>query len=207
MKIKFFVLFILFILPLIYVSPVQCGGNQTLSVIVTSDKNVYKKGEPINITVKFKNNGNEDVLLVAHLDGSEQNFRYPRCFFTVKNSKGKIIENSLKNCKTTDPITSGAFYLIRKGDTFNMYNPYRIDMFKSSITNKPDEYTITFTYSTAASREWQWYGPYSDEYWASRNTNEFWSKREGEVLKVRDLLKKVPVLTAISNTVKIKVIK
>lgn len=193
---------VLLVAVLVLMASIGYCQEQPLQLTIKSDKEKYEVGEVIIIDAIFKNNSNKSILIVTPQDGSDSKLRYPYCIFEVKDSHNKIVEDKGR-CLTTDPLTLKSFYEIQPGRTFKLYRDgYRLDRSKDISA---DSYVITFSYSTDAEKESQWFGRYSDEYWINRNNNEFWKKREAEIEEINKMLKKVPALNLTSNSITIEV--
>lgn len=176
-----------------------------VEISVFSNKNAYLISEPVILNATIKNNTKEEILFVGPQDGSENKFRYPFCYFEVKDKNGEIVKDDYPACKVVNPLTKEAFHIIKHGGIYDFFEDgFNLSRIK---TLKPGIYLITLYYSTDAKKESQWYGLYADDYWETRNTNEFWKKREKEMKEIRGMLKKVPVLNMKSNTITIEIIK
>ncbi len=175
-----------------------CGEDRgPVSVRIRPSSGAYAVGEPVIIEAEIANHSSRDILIVAPQDGSEQKFRFPKCFFEVKNKNGILLKDTAIACKVTDPLNREGFVRVPSGSAVRLYRQgFDLSRLKDFSAGK---YSVRFYYSTAARKDWQWYGPYSDEYWAGRLQNDFWSKRASEDRLVSRLLKKVPRLELVSN--------
>jgi hypothetical protein len=162
-----------------------------VEIFLRSEKIKYFIGEKVLLTVDIRNNTRRDIVLVKPQGGSERGWRYPFCVFSVNCSSSESREDiHVPACKTVDPLSTEAFFVVPSGRTVPLYAG-GYEMNRDFKLDKPGVYSVIFRYSTVAAGEWQWYGAYTAEYWKDRNSNEFWKKREKEILKNRDELKKV----------------
>jgi hypothetical protein len=166
-------------------------------VRISPARESYIVGQPVIIEVEIVNDSSRDILIVVPQDGSEQKFRFPKCFFEVKKEDGAVLKDTAIACKVTDPLNRDGFARVKAGGKLRFYRQgFDLGTFKYFAAGR---YSVRFYYSTAAQKDWQWYGPYSDQYWRERMNNEFWSKRAAEDGIVSRLLKKVPPLELVSN--------
>jgi len=205
---RIFIIILLLAIPIICFAQdaiTKASPEQPLQLSISSDKQVYRTGEAIIINVEMKNNSEEDILIVLPSDGSEARFRYPHCYFEVKNSKGELM-GLRPRCGVTDPLTVDAFYKLKSNEAMQLHQPwldaYRLDSFMNIPVGN---YSIVCYYSTDTENEGRWHGKYSDDSWEEdRKSNEFWVKRKEEIDKISRLLKDVPRLTLTSNTITIE---
>ncbi len=179
--------------------------EDAFSINLSSFRYSYRPGEEIIVNAKVNNNMNTPALLVRCLDGSARGLRYPQCVFEIKDSSGKTPENIFAPmCKVVNPLTPDDFIDVPPGGSAELFDGGFVFSNAFKLV-KPGKYYIFIRYSTVALKEWEWYGMYSDEYWNSRNSNEFWKKREKEIIKNRDLLKKTELVSFKSNTIEIEI--
>jgi hypothetical protein len=179
--------------------------NGKYEISIFSDKNTYFSGEPVIVNADFKNNTHKNILIVFPQDGSENKFRYPYCYFEVLDQEESIVPDCSPACKVVNPLVKQAFRDIKPGKSESFFEDGFI--LTRNITLKPGRYRIRLFYSTAADKESQWYGLYSDDYWTEIYKNEFWKKRKAEMAENRKLLKKVPKLEIWSNTITIDIVE
>jgi uncharacterized membrane protein YkoI len=179
--------------------------EDAFSISLSSSKYSYKSGEEIIVNAKVNNNMNKQALLVRCLDGSVRSWRYPQCAFEIKDSSGKTPENIfVPMCKVVNPLTTDDFIKVPPGESAELFDGGFVFSNAFKLV-KPGKYYVFIRYSTVTLKEWQWYGLYSDEYWNSRNSNEFWKKREKEIIKNRDLLNRIELVSIKSNTIEIEI--
>lgn len=173
-----------------------------VQILIGSEKTEYRFGDPVLIGVSVKNLTGQRITLARPLDQFESRFRYPHCIFELRNERGETVKPAWVGDKPPDPITRQAFFSLDAGQEGALYpQGFRLD----SILPDTGIYSITLRYSTFAEKEWEWYGPYSDQYWENRHTNSFWKAREPEILEVRKLLKKLIRVAVSSNSLPIKI--
>jgi len=187
------------ILLIVFFAKFIFAGQSDYELSVSSNKETYITGDPVIVNADFKNNTSKDVLIVFPQDGSENKFRYPYCYFEVADEYGNIVPDDSPACKVVNPLVKGAFRSIkpRKSESF-FEDGFVLNRNK---TLKPGRYKIRLFYSTDASKESQWYGLYSDDYWREIYKNEFWLKRKSEMAEIRKFLKKVPKLSIWSDSI------
>jgi hypothetical protein len=182
---------------LIFTAAFGREDDGSLRVRIRPVRESFTVGQPVVIEVEMCNDSSRDALVVAPQDGSEQKFRFPKCFFEVKKEDGTVLKDTAVSCKVTDPLNRDGFARVKAGGKLRFYRQgFDLDKLKNFSAGK---YSVRFYYSTAARKDWQWYGPYSDEYWRERMKNEFWSSRAPEDGIVSRLLKEVPRLELVSN--------
>ena len=190
-------------LSLSYVAYCQ-EAQQPLKIIINSDRDLYAAGDPVRLNVKLANISKKPVWVARPQEGSEQACRYPYCIFDVLDAKGQPVKDFQAACKTVDPLFKDGFARLKPGETIELYpDGYRLDRVKSMPEGS---YTIIFSYSTEAKKESEWFGPYADDFWAGRNKNEFWRKREGKIKEANKFIRRLERLTVSSNPVIINVI-
>ncbi len=179
--------------------------EDAFSISLSSSKYSCRPGEEIIVWAKVNNNMKTPTRLVRCLDGSARGLRYPQCVFEIKDSSGKTPDNIFAPmCKVVNPLVPDDFIDVPPGESAELFDGGFVFSNAFKLV-KPGKYYIFIRYSTVTLKEWEWYGMYSDEYWNSRNSNEFWKKREMEIIKNRELLKKIELVSIKSNTIEIEI--
>jgi len=125
------------------------------------------------------------------------------CLFHCIGFNGAILNDSRLWCKTVDPLTTDGFRRIMPEEVLSLFpDGFAIGPFLQGHTG---DFSLVCIYSTKASREAEWFGLYTDEYWKNRNRNSFWKSRKSEIAKVQKLLRKVLRVTLVSDTLNIRV--
>ncbi len=176
-------------------------GPGILSVRAWMDREVYRAGENVSVSVEVKNLSGKALLLVRPQEGSERKIRYPYCLFEVRNARGEEVAMKYPIDKTVAPLEPGAFFEVKPGEVTRLYaTPYSLS---EHMKLEPGAYILVFSYSTSSPKESRWYGLYTDDYWdGERKGNEFWKKRGAQMTKNRELLSRVPSLTISSKEVR-----
>ncbi len=165
-----------------------------LSIVLSTPKDVYRAGQPVEISIEVCNISKSSVPIVGVLDGSETGVRFPKYLPEIKSS----IEFELPEmevCGTTAPLRSVDFRLLKPKECFDpakstgdaSYLP--LFTFNNFRPSKTGVYEFSLTLSTESARPEQWLGIIG---------------YPGEE-KVLELLKEVPHLTIKSNVLTIKV--
>ncbi|MBN1893904.1 hypothetical protein JW906_05395 [bacterium] len=179
------------------------GDANILRLSLRGNRTVWCHPDSVRIHVWMKNVSADPISIVLPQDGSGQKFRYPHAFVIVLDSAGEILKDSRPCCKTVDPLTSDGFRRILPGESVPLFpDGFAIGPFLKGLAG---DFSLVFVYSTQASREAEWFGLYTDEYWKNRNRNSFWKSRKKEIAKVQKLLQKVPRITLVSDTLHIRV--
>ena len=165
--------------------------------ILTVNKIVLRAGEMPEFKVEIKNLSSKEVYLIGSLEGSEQKFRLPYCYFTIE----KPFEDPVRRvarCGNLLFLRVEDFKLVKPNEIFDPYS--KIDeygYYRSSEINlkenfrKPGKYKIQFHYSTKAN-----------------NLNGFnIYNRRANFDQLKDLLDKVPKIELSSNVIELEIVK
>lgn len=165
--------------------------------ILTSDKSVYKAGQIPKFEVRIINKSKEEVYLPGSLDGSEEQWRLPYCYFSIQ----KPIPDTLvfPRCGNTNPLRLQDFKLLKPGEAIDPYGKVDNYGFFSNHMAKQKEtfknagrYTIQFHYSTIADTTKRSRRGFSESY------------RKADSTEIKRLLKQVPAINISSNALEIK---
>lgn len=165
---------------------------------LSSDKKVYKKGELPKLTVKIINDSEQDIYLIGSLDGSDVQWRFPYCYYSITGPRPK--NTAQGRCGNMNTLRVKDFKSVKAGETFDTYET--IDgygFFTDHIaTDKetfktPGEYRIQFNYSTNAKSISDFTGDHS-----RYNTDS---------LQIDSMFKAVPRVELKSNEIVIRVEK
>lgn len=171
-------------------------ASSQFTCTLTSDKKIYTLGEIPKLHVEIINNSKKKVLLIGSLDGSEEKFRMPWCYFIVE----KPIPDTIifQSCKTSNPLRSEDFVTVKRGEIFNPYKkvdnsgffPDFMTTQKETFRNK-GTYKIRFCYSTASKNILKYVG-----------TPGGWTKGT-DTIKLKALFKKLMHTELVSNTIEL----
>ena len=124
-----------------YFSKIKC--------ILTSDKNIYKIGEIPKLTVKIYNETKNDIYLIGSLYGSDVNWRFPHCYYSIHKPKPNKTE--FQRCGNMNILRIEDFKVVKAGQVFNPYEKIDNSGFSMdyTTTNKetfenPGVYKIKF---------------------------------------------------------------
>jgi hypothetical protein len=178
-------------------------AQSPLNITINSDRDIYAAADPIRISVKLTNNSKKPIWVARPQEGSEQACRYPYCIFEVLDAGGLPVKDSQAAPKTVDPLFKNGFVRLKRGETIEFYpGGYRLDKIKALPEGA---YTVIFSYSTEAKKESLWFGLYSDDFWAARDRNEFWRKREGKIREANKFIRRLERFTVSSNPITISI--
>lgn len=170
---------------------------------ILTEKTVWASDDSVTINASIKNFSQNPIWIALPLDGSSQMFRYPHAFFLVWDARKNPVPDSRKPCKTVDPPTLDGFYLLKIGEQKELFpGGFSLNPF---IGRKQGVYYVACVYSTNASRDAEWFGLYSDEYWKNRNDNPFWKKRSREIARVLRRIRRIPKMHLVSDTIRIEI--
>lgn len=163
---------------------------------ISAKETTINVGEVPKIKVKLTNNTDEDVYLIGSLDGSEVQWRYPYCYFTIEKPETDVVASGAR-CGMMNPLREEDFVLLKPKESFDPYSS--IDgygFFSSSTLSDPKEfrkkgtYKIQFHYSTEPDSITKYLG----------------SESENKVdAKIKKMFRQVPHLKVSSNVIEIKV--
>lgn len=182
-------------------------AEQPLQLTIKSDKEAYKVGESIVVDVVIKNNSDKTLWIVKPQHGSETKRRYPKYYFEIRDSKGKILDNFISYYKAFSPLTREGFFQIEPNQSVGIkelrdehYAFKRAHKPIERLSGKAGKYSITFHYSTDAQDDWQWHG-----YWDERY--KLWIKDEKELEEAKIIFKELSRMSLASNTITIEVVE
>lgn len=171
--------------------------------VLTASKQMYSLGEVPELQVAIVNNSGEDVYLIGSLDGSEEKWRMPFCYYTIEKPQVDSLDwfgrcGMMNNLKVEDFVqvpSGGSFNPLSKGNGYNFYDSFelrRVENFRNTGT-----YKITFHYSTNSDNIKDYLGLGLGE------------KAEGlkSLKTLNKLLMQVPKIELQSNTVEIEVVE
>jgi len=175
-----------------YFSKIKC--------ILTSDKDVYKIGEIPKLTVKIYNETKNDIYLIGSLDGSDVNWRFPHCYYSINRPKPNKTE--FQRCGNMNILRIEDFKVVKAGQVFNPYENIDNSGFfmDYNTTNKetfenPGIYKIRFHYSTNSQDINDFLG------------DKFFRINYSDSLKLDSLFKLVPRIEITSNEITIRIEK
>jgi len=122
--------------------------------LISSTKKVYKFGQTPEIEVSIVNDTQEDLVLIGSLDGSEETWRKPYCYFEIQKPFDFKIP-SFSRCGNVNPLRIEDFVKVKKGEIFDPYmsldgfgffNSHSIS--RKDVFRKRGKYKITFHYSS-----------------------------------------------------------
>ena len=166
---------------------------KSFECVISSLKKTYSIGETPQITVSIKNKTKKDVYLIGSLDGSEEKWRSPLCYFEI-DSPGKRKAPTVGRCGNMNSLKETDFVWVKSGETFN---PYQEGFFSSyeiaRVENfqKTGRYKITFFYSIKSVDMATYFG---DDNGASKKA-------------IKKLFAQVPHFELKSNTIEIEMIQ
>jgi len=189
--------YIFIVLLLAFSTPrLSISNDKNLSCVLTADNSVYKVGQIPVLKVKIFNNTKKEIYLIGSLDGSDVQWRYPHCYFSVDKPKPDTIISA--RCGNMNPLTPADFVLVKPRQNFNPYDE-AYDFFGDyTAMNKetfrtPGVYKIKFHYSTN-----------------SENISDFLGERTfswdtSDSVRLAKLFKLVPRIEITSNEIEIKI--
>jgi len=128
---------------------------------LNSDKKVYKLGEAPKIKSIIKNIGDQSIVLIHALDGSNDSSRYPILKFHIYRND-TLLENKGFRCGNLDGIPFDAFISLKAGESFdpNLSAPsvYREHLLDSTTFQSRGKYKINFYYCTNQDTLDNWIG-------------------------------------------------
>ncbi len=175
-------------------------ASQLPEIRISTPDNRFDQGEEIILDVEITNSSGNEMVLVMPLDGSESRFRFPHAFLSVVPLEGQAPKR-FPACKTVNPLEPGEFFSMKPGETRKLYPAgLKLDRF---FLWTPGRFKLKLEYATDAKKEVEWYGPYTEEYWNSRGENDFWAKREPDIIENRKLLARIAKIRVVSNELEI----
>lgn len=195
------------ILVLLLAAFAASAAEGVLEISITPEQSVVRPWERVLLRVRMTNRSGRELVLVGPQDGSERGVRYPHCVFEIKDGGGRLEERLYRRPvdKVVNPLAPSAFFTLKPGESAELY-PGGYDLAEHVDLGSPAVHHVAFRYSTMGSKESEWYGSYSDDYWdGERRTNEFWKKREPAMRQNRALLAKLSRLSQRSESVRIEV--
>lgn len=174
-------------------APIRRIATDDITCVLSSDKQVYKKGELPVFTVSIRNNSKKDIYLIGALDGSDMQWRYPHCYYTIEGPANE--KPKLSRCGVMNPVRLEDFILVKAGELFSPYETSSGFFPDHNITQKetfarPGSYKISFHYSTQ-----------SGELAEYRGTPVHKSKEDSAI--INNLFSQTPRLSLQSNMVSI----
>jgi hypothetical protein len=170
-----------------------------LSCTLSANKTVYKTGELPRFTVSIVNKSKSNIYLISALDGSDVQWRFPHCYFTIEAPKPN--DTPFGRCGVMNPLQAEDFVLVKVGQTFNPYQlPNCAGSFSSYFVSNPETfkqpgvYKCRFYYSTNTDNDDKFMG-----------TSSYSNNKDAPLID--SLLKKTPRLDLVSNEIKITVEK
>jgi hypothetical protein len=158
---------------------------------IAADKDEYAVGEQPVITVTLANHSDEDVMLAHLLDGSDFG-RFPQYVWTITAPEGAPAPQAIGRCGNTNPITTGAFFTLRAGESVELDTAW-CPVHLQALNRGPGVYSIQANYSTDDDDPRSWIGgPLSGQ-----------ALREKQ-RAIAPLLDQVPRLTLKSNTLDLR---
>ncbi|PKV48852.1 hypothetical protein ATE84_0866 [Aquimarina sp. MAR_2010_214] len=133
-------------------------NSENFECSIKTTKKVYRIGETPEITVSITNNSSNDVYLIGSLDASEEKWRSPYCYYTIKKPTNKALP-ILGRCGNMNSLRKDDFKLVKSGELFNPYqsidgygffSSYEIE--RKENFQSPGKYKITFHYSTKSTK-------------------------------------------------------
>ncbi len=169
------------------------GEAPALSLSLMADRVRVSQGEDLNLRVRLRNLSTIPVVLPRPADGSDHGIRFPHALFEVRDARGRLVGGRGPDCKVCTPLSASAFIRVPPGATVDLYpKGYSLHLGGRAESLASGTYFVTCRFSTMAAGEWQWHGPYTEEFWRDRASNSFWREREPELAQVRRLLAQVP---------------
>ncbi len=174
------------------------GKAEGISIQVIA-QNEYESGRPVVVNVRLINSGSDDCLLVYAQDGSLHKFRYPYLYFNIVRNDSVPVPIMQPIDKVVNPLSSSAFFTLKSGAETDLLED-GLDLSRH-YDLKEGKYSVSCVYSTAAEKESQWYGSFSDDYWSEIYENSFWLKRKSDMEKSAQFLARVQKITIMSEPV------
>lgn len=170
-------------------------SNALLTCTLTTPQNIYKIGQVPKLKVSIKNNGSKAIILLGSLDGSEQKWRMPYCYFTIQKPRQDSVAFGL--CKTLNPLRVKDFVTVPPNGLFDPFQAIDQNGFftafeatqKETFRN-PGVYTIQFHYATTSGNINAYVG------------NDYWHRTTDTAIQ-KQLFEQVPKLELASNIIKI----
>lgn len=180
-----------------YCCPKKDDTSLEYECILSSSKKIYKLGETPAVNVSIKNKSGKDVYLIGCLDGSEEKWRMPFCYFYIE----KPITDSLPlvaRCGNMNPLRKRDFKLVASGDSFDPFSKssgywssYEIK--RSDHFKKIGRYKVTFHYVAKSDKLEDFLGDHGFGVRRSQNN------------EVIELFKQTPSIKLESNTIEIEI--
>ena len=180
--------------------------REPIKLLLSAERRLFQLGEPILVHVTLQNVSNRSLYLILPQDGSDRGWRYPLGYFELKDEVGRTDSVAhIPRCKVTDPLSPEAFFDLPPRKSKSLFpDGYLLTM--NYQMSKPGVYYLTYRYSTIASKEWQWYGLYSDVYWNERDANPFWQSRRTLIEENRKVLNSLEQVSTRSNWIQFEVV-
>jgi hypothetical protein len=163
-------------------------------------------GQVPAISVELTNWTDKDIYLVGSLDASDMKWRYPFCYFEIRDAIGNPVKVRVGRCGNMNAIREKDFVRVAPGGKFDPYQTIDEGGFFGSSQMIPQsfasegEYRIRFVYSTEAPKLDTWLG---DRNGIMLEVLPTGAPRE----KLLKLLEQVPRTTVSSNEITVKVEK
>ena len=163
-------------------------------------------GQVPAISVELRNWTDKDIYLVGSLDASDMRWRYPFCYFEIRDAVGNPVNVRVGRCGNMNAIREKDFVRVPPGGKFDPYQSIDEGGFFGSSQMIPEsfasegEYRIRFVYSTEAPKLETWLG---DRNGLMLEVLPAATPRE----KLLKLLEQVPRTTVSSNEITVKVEK
>jgi hypothetical protein len=139
-----------------------------IECFIESKKDTYKIGETPDINVQLINNSNQSIYLIGALDGAEEKWRMPYCYFTIIKPQPDSVLDPFR-CGNVNSLGFNDFVKI---DPNQYFDPYmQIDdygFFDSYELSRKENfrqegtYKIQFHYSTKSDSIEKYIGDWYD---------------------------------------------
>lgn len=136
-------------------------GPAILEAVLSSPSSCKLKEGP-RVKVRVTNTSEQDIYLIQHLDGSDERWRHPHCYFEITPPAGAVVYGNGGRCKFMSPLTAEDFVLLRAGESFDPFSKpqfFHPDKLPADVAlrhhhdglfNTPGVYRLRFVYSTAS---------------------------------------------------------
>ena len=153
-------------------------------------------GNAPSVSVKLINRTDHEIALVGSLDGSEEKWRYPYCYFEIIGPDGRSTIRPVRRCGNMNALRKeefvsvppgGAFDPYQHNDHFGFFRSYYLSARSFPIVG---EYRIRFCYSTDEMHPGYWFGDLG---------------RNPPLGEVEQLLSRVPKVSIASDWISVRV--
>jgi hypothetical protein len=162
-------------------------------------------GQVPAISVELRNWTDKDIYLVGSLDASDLKWRYPFCYFEIRDAIGNPVNVRVGRCGNMNAIREKDFVRVAPGGKFDPYQTIDEGGFFGSSQLIPQsfdregEYRIRLVYSTEAPKLETWLG---DRRGLMPELLGTGTSRE----KLLKMLEQVPRTTVSSNEITVKIV-